>query len=278
MKTFSLFYKACFTGAFIFALTCPGSAQNVKFATEDDIAADVKSVNCKNDERLASVKSLFAKMGAKDDEIKVEKIKNVENVLLVKKGKTDEKVILGAHYDKTSDGCGVLDNWTGIVILANLYRTMKDVNTQKTYIFAAFGKEELGLLGSDEMARAIPKEKRIEYCAMINFDSFGLAYPQAMTNISDEKLVNLAKETAEEIKLPFAQAGIENASSDSASFRSQKIPAISIHGLSNKWQEYLHSSKDKISNVNMTSVFIGYRYGLNYLAKVDVKGCGDFRK
>jgi len=270
--------KTILAFVFIITLAFAVSAQTTKIATEAEIAEDVKSVVCKNDERLAAVKKLFVKMGADDEEIKIEKIKDVENLTVTKKGKTGETVVIGAHYDKTSDGCGVIDNWTGIVVLANLYSTIKNFDTEKTYVFAAFGKEELGLVGSDAMARAIPKEKRGEYCAMVNFDSFGLSYPQAMTNISDPKLVEMAKEVADELKLPFAKASIENASSDSASFRKQKIPAISIHGLNDKWQQYLHSSKDKIENVNMQSVYIAYRYGLNFLVKIDAKGCSDFRK
>ena len=232
----------------------------------------------KNSDRIEAVKKLFIKIGAPEADLKVEKINDVENLLVVHKGKTEETVILGAHYDKVSDGCGALDNWTGIVVLANLYRTIKDFDTQKTYVFAAFGKEELGLIGSDEMARAIPKEKRANYCAMVNFDSFGLAYPQVMTNISDTKLIDLAKEVAGEMKLPFAQARIENASSDSESFRKQKIPAIGFHGLTDKWRDYLHTTKDKVENVNSQSVYIGYRFALNYLVKIDAKGCGEFRK
>jgi len=263
---------------FSFSFTAYSQKMAVKIASEADIKEDLNLYTCKNDERLEAVKKLFKKMGAADSEIKIEKVKNVENLVVTKKGKTDKIVIVGAHYDKTSDGCGVIDNWTGIVVLANLYRTIKDFNTEKTYVFSAFGKEELGLLGSDEMARAIPKEKRVDYCAMVNFDSFGFTYPQVMQNISDTKLVDLAKEVSGELKLPFASAAIEFASSDSASFRNQKIPAISIHGLSDKWQEYLHGSKDKIENVNTGSVFIGYRFALNYLAKIDAKSCGAFRK
>jgi hypothetical protein len=252
--------------------------QNAKIATEAEIKEDIGAYVCKNDERLEAVKKLFRKMGADDAEIKIEKLKSAENLIVVKKGKTDETIVVGAHYDKTSDGCGVIDNWTGIVILANLYRTIKHFDTQKTYVFAAFGKEELGLIGSDEMARAIPKEKREQYCAMVNFDSFGFTYPQVMSNISDAKLTSLAKETAKEMNIPFSQSAIEFASSDSESFRKQKIPGVTLHGLSNRWQEYLHGAKDKLENVNIQSVNVGYRFGLNYLAKIEAKGCADFRK
>jgi Iap family predicted aminopeptidase len=254
------------------------AAQSAKISTEEEIKNDIAANVCKNSERLDAVKKLFLKLGASEADIKIEKIKDVENLVVTKKGKTEETVVVGAHYDKVPDGCGAIDNWTGIVILANLYRTMKDFSTAKTYVFVAFGKEELGLLGSNEMARAIPKEKRANYCAMVNFDSFGFTYPQAMKNISDEKLIDLSKETAKELNLPFAQATIEFASSDSESFRKQKIPAISLHGLSNNWQEYLHGTKDKVENVNVKSVYIAYRFGLIYLAKIDAKGCADFRK
>jgi len=248
------------------------------FSTEDNIKDDLKLNVCKNEERLEAVKQLFKKMGASDDEIKIEKFKNVENLVVTKKGKTEEIIIVGAHYDKTDDGCGVIDNWTGVVIIANLYRTLRKFSTEKTFVFVAFGKEEIGLVGSNAMAKEIPKEKREKYCAMVNLDSFGFAYPQVMTNISDKKLRDLAKEVSGEMKLPFSEAPIEFASSDSESFRKQKIPAITIHGLSDRWEEYLHKIKDRLENVNTQSVFIGYRFSLFYLTKIDGAACGAFRK
>lgn len=254
------------------------SAQKSVISTEEEIKTDINLNVCKNAERLEAVRKLFVKMGAAEADIKIEKIKNVENLVVTKKGKGGETIVLGAHYDKVSEGCGAIDNWTGIVILANLYRTIKDFDTEKNYVFAAFGKEELGLLGSDEMARAIPKEQRANYCAMVNFDSFGFAYPQVMTNISDDKLAKLAKEVAAEMKLPLAEARIEGASSDSESFRKQKIPAVGFHGLSSKWRDYLHGARDKVENINTQSVWIAYRFGLVYVSKMDAKNCAEFRK
>lgn len=268
-----ILFLICILGYVSFAQQKP-----VKFSSEEEIKKDLNLNTCKNTERLEAVKKLFQKMGAGDFDIKIERIKDVENLVVTKKGKTDEIVIIGAHYDKTNDGCGVIDNWTGIVILSNLYRQIKDLSTEKTYIFVAFGKEELGLLGSNEMARAIPKEKRGNYCAMINFDSFGFSFPQVMSNTSDTKLINLAKEVSDEFKIPFSKGAIEFASADSESFRKQKIPAITFTGLDNKWTEYLHSKNDKIENVNSTSVLLGYHFGVSFLAKIDAKNCNAFRK
>lgn len=274
--------KNVITALFLFfhlCTICFSQTEKVKFSTEQELKENLKLVPCKNEDRLEAVKKLFQQVGASDEDIKIEKHKSVENMIVTKKGKTDEIIVIGAHYDKVSDGCGAIDNWTGIVILANLYRTIKNFTTNKTYVFAAFGKEEIGLVGSDAMAKAIPKEKRTDYCSMVNLDSFGLAYPQVLGNASDSKMTKMAKELASEMKLPFATASLAGtADTDSTSFIKKDIPAIAFHGLSNKWQDYLHNSKDKLENINTQSVYVGYRFVLSFTAKLDATECEFFRK
>ncbi len=250
---------------------------SVPIVSEESIQKDVEKVDCDNDKRLDSVKKLFIEKGAIEKDIEIIDHENVKNLIVTKKGKTDEIVVLGAHYDKTDVGCGAIDNWTGIVIIANVFQTMKFFETNKTYKFVAFGREEDGLVGSRAMVKDIPKDDRINYCAMVNLDSFGFTYPQAMKNISTNSLIDLAEETAKDFKIPFGRAGIEFASSDSASFRSKGIPSISLHGLSGKWDNFLHTTNDSLKNIKYTSVYIGYNVTLRMLAKIDVKGCQDFR-
>ncbi len=275
-------YKALFSAFLLIQCLAGGvfaQAGKIKISTEDEIKEDIKLVPCKNGERLEAVSKLFQRVGAADEEIKIENYKDLKNLVVTKKGKTDEIIIVGAHYDKVSEGCGAIDNWTGIVIIANIYRTIKNLETEKTYLFVAFDSEELGLLGSAAMAKAIPKEKRVSYCSMVNFDSFGFNYPQVLDNASSRKMTKLAKEVAAEMKFPFASASLAGiADSDSTSFISKDIPAISFHGLSNKWQDYLHGSKDKLENINVQSVYIGYRFALSFLAKADADSCAVFRK
>jgi Zn-dependent M28 family amino/carboxypeptidase len=265
----------------VLALAAAGSAygQGSAFlATEAQIKADLETVPCKDKDRLEAVKALFAGAGAAETDIELKEYDNVTNLVVTKKGKGEGTVIVGAHYDKTADGCGALDNWSGIVILARLYNSIRSFDTQKTFVFVAFGKEEKGLIGSEAMAKEIAKPDRANYCAMVNFDSFGLAYPQSLRNISDKTLEAVAESVSEEMKIPFTSAGIENASSDSASFRKRDIPAITLHGLNNDWQKYLHSSADTIKSVNSQSVYIGYRHGLVVLSKIENQPCDAFRK
>ncbi|MEP6944663.1 MAG: M20/M25/M40 family metallo-hydrolase [Acidobacteriota bacterium] len=277
-RSFLLFIVAA--GGILISISSAVPAQKpvLKISTKDEIAEDIKAVPCKNGDRLEAVKTLFKKMGAADSDMSVETQGSIHNLVVTKRGTSDEIVIIGAHYDKVSEGCGAIDNWTGITIIAHLFRTMNGTTPAKTYRFVAFDSEESGLKGSDAMAKAITKESRPNYCSMINFDSFGFTYPSTFSNGSSPKMVAVAKTLSAELKIPFADARIEGADADSSSFLARDIPAITFDGLGTDWQKYLHTSNDKVGNVNISSVFVGYSYALRYVGIVDAAACGEYRK
>jgi hypothetical protein len=267
-----------------FPQTAPGNetataarATKINISTAAEIKAEFDNVPCKNDARLSAVKALFEKLGAPAEELQIVKLKNVENLVVRKPGQSEEKIVIGAHYDKVSHGCGALDNWTGIVALAHLYRTLKEAQTNKTLLFVAFGREEEGLIGSAAMVKEIAKEQLPQYCTMVNLDSFGLAAPQVMRNTSSPKLEVLAEEVAKQMQMPFAKAAIQGADADSSSFLSKKIPAVTLHGLNNDWRTMLHSGNDQASKVNAESVYYGYRLALSMLVRLDQADCQAFR-
>lgn len=251
-------------------------------STREEIKSEFDSVPCKNEERQSAVKSLFERMGADPADIKIDKYKKVENVVIRKASSSpesgDEKIVIGAHYDKTAMGCGAVDNWTGIVALAHIYRTLKDVPLNKTVLFIAFGEEEKGLVGSAAMVEPIKKEEAANYCAMINMDSFGLDDLQVIEDISSKKLVKLVENLAKEEKVPFKRIYFSGGSSDSDSFLKKNIPAITLHGLSSNWKNILHTGFDKVTIVKPEGVYQGYRLALALLVDIDKSSCQEFRK
>lgn len=252
-----------------------GQQTNSVISTKESVEESVKLAPCKNKERFEAVKKLFSQMGAKDDEITIEKFDKdkISNVVVKKKGKSDETIVIGAHYDKTDEGCGAIDNWTGISIIAHLFKTMHLLDTEKSYVFVAFDQEEKGLFGSMAMAKAIPKENLEQYCAMVNFDSFGFSAPFSLRSVSNSKMISFARKLAEERKFKFIDAAIDGAGADSLSFKNRDIPSITFSGLDSSWQSYLHSKNDQIEKINMMSVYLGYRFGLMFIAKLDSAGC-----
>jgi hypothetical protein len=112
----------------------------------------------------------------------------VNNVLAYLPGKTDEYVILGAHYDHLGRGQshslapsqigqihpGADDNASGtagVLELARLFAALKG-QLQRGILFANFAGEELGLLGSAEWVKnpTLPLDKAV---AMLNMDMIG---------------------------------------------------------------------------------------------------------
>jgi hypothetical protein len=254
-----------------------GQQHNSRFSTQDQIKEDFGAVPCKNEARLSAVKALFEKMGAEPSQITVAKYANVENLIVRKPGATEEKIIVGAHYDKVSAGCGAVDNWSGIVVLAHLYRTFKQVPLNKTLIIVAFGKEEEGLLGSKAMMWGIKKEETSQYCAMINIDSLGMGIPQVADNMSTQTLEDLASGLAKKMNMPFRHASILDAGADSQPFVAKGIPALTLHGLTDDWRSVLHTTDDKPSRVDPASVYLGYGLVLALVASIDNGACGAYR-
>lgn len=259
----------------------PGAIQTAQpqliVSTREEIESEFKNVPCKNQERQSAVRALFERMGAPSAEITIEKLKGVENLVVRKKGVSEEKIIVGAHYDKVEDGCGAIDNWTGIVAVAHLYKTFRDVTPNKTILFVAFGKEEDGLIGSEAMARTITKEEKNQYCAMINIDSLGMGAPQVTDENSSHRMGVLAEELAAKMKVPFAHSSFVGADSDAHSFKAKGVPTLDIHGLTKNWRLYLHTSSDKVANVKIESVYLGYRFVLAALVSIDTSACDAYR-
>ena len=257
----------------------PTGAQpsGLKISSPEQIQADFGAVPCEDKERLSAVSSLFERAGVAASEITIDRYKGVENLVVIKKGESAEKIVLGAHYDKVAKGCGAIDNWTGVVALSHLYRTLKDVPLKKTLVFIAFGKEEKGLIGSRAMTRALSKEQAAEYCAMINIDSLGLTSPQVADNMSSRKLAEFVGEVANEMKIPFAHAIVKRADSDSSAFVEIQVPAVTIHGMNSDWRRVLHTQDDQASKVHPTSVYLGYKLALQMVVRLNQSNCDAYR-
>lgn len=257
----------------------PVTAQqdDLRISTEDEIKAEFDSVPCKNEKRLGAVKALFEKMGAAAADISIDKHKDVENLLVRIQGTSKETIIVGAHYDQMGGGCGAVDNWTGIVTIAHLFRSLKTYPPKRSVLFVAFGKEEGALLGSRAMAGGIASEQLPQYCEMINIDSLGLGAPQVADNISNKKLSAFTAKLANDMGMPFGQATIAGADSDSSSFLRRSIPALTIHGLTEDWPKILHSKNDQATKVNPLSVYLGYRLALALVLRLDNLPCKEFK-
>lgn len=247
-------------------------------STETELSLEVAEAPCADRKRLEAVRRLFEKMGATAETITIDQHRRVSNLAVTLPGASPEsgKIVIGAHYDKVIPGCGAIDNWSGIVILAHLFRALRDIPRNKDLVFVAFGREEQGLRGSKAMVRQLTEGEVAEHCAMINLDSFGMSWPQVATNLSSDSLGELSEDLAEQMNMQFSQQAVDGGS-DSTSFLRRGIPAMTLHGLGKDFDKIIHTHRDRAHQVQPTSLYLGYRLALALIASVDQQPCGAWR-
>ncbi|NNE66571.1 MAG: M20/M25/M40 family metallo-hydrolase [Pyrinomonadaceae bacterium] len=243
---------------------------NLSKQQKDHIRQKVTAATCSDANRLAEAEKLFDSKGLQPE---LEEYSEAVNVVSKLKGKTSETIVVGAHYDKTTLGCGAIDNWTGVVMLTMLAEELKASSTQKTYLFVAFGGEERDLKGSRAMAYGMVKREEDRPCAMVNLDSFGFEKAWALKSISDDSLLKLASDVERKRGGSFSIRNYRGASSDSKSFQLIGVPSITFSGLGDDWRDYLHQDSDIPENVDFESVFDNYEFLREFLRNLDESSC-----
>lgn len=129
----------------------------------------------------------------------VDESTDVPNVLAQLPGKTDEIIMIGAHFDHigndetgncraivrkdTRDAIcnGADDNASGTAMLLELARVYKQagITPERTIVFAHFSGEEIGLLGSHALMQSSPFDQS-RVVAMVNLDMVGRLGPRGL--------------------------------------------------------------------------------------------------
>jgi Zn-dependent M28 family amino/carboxypeptidase len=177
--------------------------------------------------------------------VSIEKTRaTVNNVLAYLPGKTDEYIIIGAHYDHLGYGNvdslapsqigtihpGADDNASGTAGVLELARLLapRKGQLERGILFADFAGEELGLLGSAEWVKE-PTKPLDKADAMINMDMIG--------RIKDEKVYiggtgtgatfkELLDEEKGKFPFHFEYSASGYAASDHTSFVGRQIPVL----------------------------------------------------
>lgn len=192
----------------------------------------------------------------------------VNNVLAWLPGKSDEYIIIGAHYDHLGRGNfdslapsqigqihpGADDNASGTAGVLELARLLAPERGQlkRSILFMNFSGEELGLLGSAEWVKE-PTRPLAKAVAMINMDMIGRikdekVYIGGVGTGSTFKPILEQAQKEEPFKIEYSAGGY--ASSDHTSFVARKIPVLFF--FSGLHSDY-HKPSDTADKINAPS-------------------------
>jgi Zn-dependent M28 family amino/carboxypeptidase len=227
-----------------------------------------------NKQREITLKQMFSEAGCDEQHLSEQPVKGSRqpNVICLLPGTSDKVIIVGAHFDYVSAGNGVVDNWSGASLLPSLYEAIKIEPRKHSYIFIGFTDEELGEVGSAFYVHQMTKAQVAATDAMVNMDTLGLAPTEVWASHSDPRLNQAIAGIAKSLKLPVTGVDVDQVgSTDSEQFAQRKIPSITIHSLSQEsWDaRILHTSKDKLSAMNLDHYYETYRLVAAYVTYLD---------
>ena len=268
------------TGALIACLACAvvSSAQNsapihFRLQTREVVEGRLKSFSTKNSEREALIRKWLAEAGCKGANLSEQAPgRNFPpNVICVLPGEAQQVILVGAHTDKVeSIGDGVVDNWTGAVLLPALFDSLGGQPRHHTLIFIGFSGEEKGLVGSQYYVDHLTKTQRARIEGMVNFDSLGLGPTEVWASHADKVLLDALATVAAASKLPVTAMNVDKlGTADSESFARYQIPRITLHSVTPKTWSILHSPSDKVAAIKMNDYYDSYKLIAAYLAYLD---------
>ena len=252
-------------------------SQSIRFEARAVVEDHLRSFSAQNREREARIRQWLAEAGCKPANLSEQAISKQTigrelppNVICVLPGQTPETIVVGAHTDHVDAGDGVVDNWTGAVLLPALLYSLSAHSRHHTLIFIGFSAEESNLTGSRYYAAHLTRAQRARIEAVVNFDSLGLGPTEVWASHADKTLFDALQTTARAAKLPLTVMNPERgASADSESFAPYRIPRITLHSVTEQTWPILHSPSDNLDAVKTNDYYDSYKLIAKYLAYLD---------
>ena len=202
----------------------------------------------------------------------------------------ENTVIIGAHYDHLGYGAegslyrgdtkeihnGADDNASGVGVLLDLAKKLKDTNKGNNYLFITFSGEEMGLLGSNYYAKN-PTVSNDKANYMINMDMVGRLKADSTLAVYGVGTSPIFKQTLkahnQKFKLVQNESGV--GPSDHTSFYNVDIPVL--HFFTGQHEDY-HKPSDDFDKLNYDGMSTISNYIFEVITDLNDNGKLAFRK
>lgn len=233
----------------------------------------LRRVASKAQEREQTLRDLFESAGCVADRLQEQAVKGgrTPNLICTLEGTEDATVIVAAHYDKTPNGAGVVDDWSGASMLPSLYHALKGRPRRVRFRFIGFTREEEGLIGSKFFVKHLDGDEKSKIRAMVNLECLGLTPTKVWVHRADKKLLDVAARVAQITHLAVSGMNVEEVGdSDSRPFADAGIPVIDFHSVTQETFPILHSNRDTMSAIRLQDYQNSYQFLTIFLAYLDL--------
>lgn len=172
---------------------------------------------------------------------------------------SSDYLIIGAHHDKVEISPGANDNGTGSVALIEMARQYIAREEPINIMFASYGMEELGLIGSAQHAQGLSETEKEKIVGMINLDTIGNGpYLALITEDSysetDPWMNEIIINTADNMDIELKPINVPFASSDQSSYMEVGVRATFLCRIYERGVPDIHTPEDKVEKIKPEEV------------------------
>lgn len=247
--------------------------RTIEFSVLKDgvLEARLRLAHPKAAERYRRLRTLFEQTGCR--ELREQKVKGSKEPNLICPVAGDRpdapRIVVGAHFDSFG-GDGVIDNWTGAILLPSLAELMRQKPRRHGFDFIGFAAEEKGLLGSAAYLKALAPEERKGIAAVVTMDSLGLTPVKCWPNSSSKELISAAARVAHALNLAFAGVNVDKVgTTDSLTFHKAGIAVLSLHSVTQETWNVVNSRRDVWASLSWKDYYDSYRFVSALLVYLD---------
>jgi len=252
----------------------PAGAQQISYHRVEQAAVEdrLKGSPSDNPGRQKKLRQLFEAAGCKGEALMDVAAENatLPNVVCKMPGQTDSVIVVGAHFDRSGNGSGVVDNWTGAALLPSLFESLSQEPRRHIFLFIGFTDGEKDRAGSKEFLKQLTPWQRSRIQAMINLDVLGLSPAKVWLSRADKGLAASLNNVAHSMKVPLTAVNADQMGpSDSDSFAKYKIPGLTLHSVTQETFPILHTEQERLTAIHMDEYYDSYRLVAAYLSYLD---------
>ncbi len=179
----------------------------------------------------------------------------VENILCLFRGKKEDSVLLMSHYDSVHMSPGAGDAASGVAIILETARALKERSKENSLLLLFTDGEESGLLGAAAFVKS-QLEKKYKVRTLLNFEARGNAGPLALfetlhfNEVNSTAIKSMPRPIGNSF-MDFLYQFLPN-ETDLSIFKPLDLPALNFafaRGL-----EHYHKSSDTVENLSLSSL------------------------
>jgi leucyl aminopeptidase len=209
------------------------------------------------------------------------------SVMVTMKGtgaKANEIVVIGGHEDSINqmafgmpgmNAPGADDNASGVATILEVFRVLVDTNFKpnRTLMFMTYAAEEVGLLGSQEIANKFKSDNK-SVVGVVQFDMTG--FPGAgdqivfMTDFTSPELTQFSQKLLDTyVKAKWSTDKCGYACSDHASWTKAGYPSVMpFEATMSADNKEIHTPRDTIQKLSFDHVLRFAKLGLAFMAEL----------